>query len=108
MRILDFMLSPVPPANKAMVRLHSGTKCHTKHYSVGSHISFVFPPHKQFLRMHIYQHGLLVKTTFLQAITLSQKHQHISGILAYFDYMTVSQTTDSQKSADSDITDKLW
>jgi hypothetical protein len=25
--------------------------------SVGSQISFIFPPHKLFFRMHIYQHG---------------------------------------------------
>jgi hypothetical protein len=36
--------------------------------SVGSQISFVFPPHKLFFKTHIYRHGSIVKTVILQAI----------------------------------------
>jgi hypothetical protein len=75
--------------------------------SVGSQISFVFPPHKLFFRTHIYQHGSVVKTVILQAIAHARRHQRITGISAYFDYMRVADTIDSQKSEDRDITDKL-
>jgi hypothetical protein len=33
--------------------------------------------------------------------------QRITGVSAYFDYMRAANTIDSQKSEDSDITDKL-
>jgi hypothetical protein len=33
--------------------------------------------------------------------------QRITGVAAYFDYMTVANTIDSQKSEDRDITEKL-
>jgi hypothetical protein len=33
--------------------------------------------------------------------------QRIIGVLAYFDYMRVVDTIDSQKSEDRDITDRL-
>jgi hypothetical protein len=33
--------------------------------------------------------------------------QLISGVSAYFDYMRITDTIDSQKSEDRDITDKL-
>jgi hypothetical protein len=33
--------------------------------------------------------------------------QRIGGVSAYFDYMRVADTIDSQKSEDRDITDKL-
>jgi hypothetical protein len=33
--------------------------------------------------------------------------QRITGVSAYFDYMRVANTIDSQKSEDHDITDKL-
>jgi hypothetical protein len=33
--------------------------------------------------------------------------QRISGVSAYFDYMRIADTIDSQKSEDRDITDKL-
>jgi hypothetical protein len=33
--------------------------------------------------------------------------QLIAGVSAYFDYMRVADTIDSQKSEDRDITDKL-
>jgi hypothetical protein len=75
--------------------------------SVGSQISFVFPPHKLFFRTHIHRHGSDVKTVILQAIAQAWRHQHITGILAYFGYMRVADTIDSQKSEDCDFTDKL-
>jgi hypothetical protein len=75
--------------------------------SVGSQISFVFPPHKLFFRTHIFQHGSVVKTVILQAIAHAQWHQCTIGISAYFDYMGVADTIDSQKSEGRDITDKL-
>jgi hypothetical protein len=75
--------------------------------SVGSQISFVFPPHKLFFRMHIYRHGSVFKTVILQAVAHVQRHHRITGILAYFDCMRVADTIDSQKSEDRDITDKL-
>jgi hypothetical protein len=33
--------------------------------------------------------------------------QRTTGVLAYFDFMTVADTIDSQKMEDRDITDKL-
>jgi hypothetical protein len=48
-----------------------------------------------------------IKTVILQAIAHTQRHQRITGILAYFDYMRVADTINSQKSKDRDITDKL-
>jgi hypothetical protein len=33
--------------------------------------------------------------------------QRITGVLAYFDYMTAADTIDSQKSEDRDITEEL-
>jgi hypothetical protein len=47
------------------------------------------------------------ETVILQAIAHSQMRQRISGVSAYFDYMRVADTIDSQKSEDRDITDKL-
>jgi hypothetical protein len=75
--------------------------------STGSQIIFVFPPHKLFVRMHIYRHGSVVKTVILQAIAHARRHQRITSISAYFDYMRLVDTIDSQKSEDRDITDKL-
>jgi hypothetical protein len=57
--------------------------------------------------MHIYQHGSAVKTAILQAIAHALRHQRITSISAYFDYMRVANTIDTQKSEDRDITDKL-
>jgi hypothetical protein len=48
-----------------------------------------------------------VKTVTLQAIAHKRRHQHITGISAYFDYMRVADTMDPQKSKDRDINDKL-
>jgi hypothetical protein len=47
------------------------------------------------------------ETVILQAIAHTQMHQRISGVSAYFDYMRVADTIDSQKSEDRDITDKI-
>jgi hypothetical protein len=46
-------------------------------------------------------------TVILQAIAHTRMRQRITGISAYFDYMRVADTIDSQKSEDRDITDKL-
>jgi hypothetical protein len=76
--------------------------------SVDSQISSIFPPHKLFFMMHVYWHGSVVKTVILQTIAHVQRHQYITGISAYFDYMRIADTTDSQKLEDRvDITDKL-
>jgi hypothetical protein len=69
--------------------------------------SFVFPPHKSFLRIHVYQHGSVVKTVILQAIVHVQRHQHNTTISAYYNYVRVAGAIDSQKLEDWDITDKL-
>jgi hypothetical protein len=50
---------------------------------------------------------LVFETVILQAIAHAQRNQRITGILAYFDYMTAADTIDSRKSEDCDITDKL-
>jgi hypothetical protein len=47
------------------------------------------------------------ETVILQAIARARMRQRISGVSAYFDYMRVADTIDSQKSEDRDITDKL-
>jgi hypothetical protein len=62
---------------------------------VSSQINFVFPP-------HIYQH--VVKTVILQTIAHVQRHQRITSISAYFDYMRVADTIDSQKLEETSLT----
>jgi hypothetical protein len=47
------------------------------------------------------------ETVILQAIEHARMRQRITGVSAYFDYMRVANTIDSQKSEDRDITDKL-
>jgi hypothetical protein len=47
------------------------------------------------------------KTVILQAIAHAQMRQRISGVSAYFGYMRVADTIDSQKSEDRDITDNV-
>jgi hypothetical protein len=47
------------------------------------------------------------ETVILQAIAHKRIHQRIIGVLAYFDYMRVADTVDSQKSEDRDVTEKL-
>jgi hypothetical protein len=53
------------------------------------------------------QRPLVSETVTLQAIAHARMRQRISGVSAYFDYMRVADTIDSQKSEDRDITDKL-
>jgi hypothetical protein len=43
----------------------------------------------------------------LQPIAHVQRHQRITSVSEYFDYMRVAHATDSQKSEDRDITDNL-
>jgi hypothetical protein len=50
---------------------------------------------------------LVFETVVSQAIAHALIPQRIIGISAYFDYMRVADTIDSQKSEDRDITDKL-
>jgi hypothetical protein len=47
------------------------------------------------------------ETVIFQAIAHAQMRQSITGVLAYFDYMRVADTINSQKSEDRDITDKV-
>jgi hypothetical protein len=47
------------------------------------------------------------ETVILQAVAHARMCQRITGVSAYFDYMRVTDTIDSQKSEDRDITDKL-
>jgi hypothetical protein len=47
------------------------------------------------------------ETVILQAIAHAQIRQRITGVSAYFGYMRVADTIDSQKSEDRDITDNL-
>jgi hypothetical protein len=49
----------------------------------------------------------MFETVILQAIAHAQMCQCISGVSAYFDYMRVADTIESQKSKDRGITDKL-
>jgi hypothetical protein len=71
--------------------------------SVGSQISFVFPPPGRIFT----DMGHLLRLFILQAIAHARRHQRITGISAYFDYMRVADTIDSQKSEFRDIADKL-
>jgi hypothetical protein len=48
----------------------------------------------------------MFETVILQATAHAQMRQRITGESAYFYYMTVADNIDSQKSEDSDITDK--
>jgi hypothetical protein len=80
---------------------------HKALFSVSSQISFIFTPHKLFFRTHIYQRGTVVKTVSLQATAHVRRHQHITGMSAYFDYMRIANTIDFQKLEHYDITDKL-
>jgi hypothetical protein len=47
------------------------------------------------------------ETVIFQAVVHAQMRQRITGVSAYFDYMRVADTIDSQKSEDHDITGKL-
>jgi hypothetical protein len=47
------------------------------------------------------------ETVILQAIAHMRMRQRITGVAAYFDYMRVADTIDSQKYEDRDVTDKL-
>jgi hypothetical protein len=47
------------------------------------------------------------KTVILQAVAHARMLQRITGVSAYFDYMRVADTIDSQKSEDRDISEKL-
>jgi hypothetical protein len=49
----------------------------------------------------------MFETVILRAIAHARMRQRIIGVSAYFDYMKVADTIDSQKSEDRDITDKL-
>jgi hypothetical protein len=46
-------------------------------------------------------------TVILQAITHARRRQRVTGVSAYFDYMKVADSIDSQKSEDRDLTGKL-
>jgi hypothetical protein len=46
------------------------------------------------------------ETVILQATAHARMHQRITGVLAYFDYMRVADTINSQNSEDRDIIDK--
>jgi hypothetical protein len=50
---------------------------------------------------------LVFETVILQAVAHARMRERITGVSAYFDYMRVADTIDSQKSEDRDITDKL-
>jgi hypothetical protein len=69
--------------------------------SADSQMSSIFSPHKLFFRMHIYWHRSTVKTVIWLAI-----HMH-KGTDELPVYQRVAATTDSRKSEDHDITDKL-
>jgi hypothetical protein len=47
------------------------------------------------------------ETVTLQATAHARMRHHITGALAFCDYMTVADTINSHKSEDSDITEKL-
>jgi hypothetical protein len=47
------------------------------------------------------------ETVILQAVAHARIRQRVTGVSAYFDYMRVADTIDSQKLEDRDITDKL-
>jgi hypothetical protein len=62
---------------------------HKSLFSLDSQMGFIFPPLKLFFTTHIYWHRSVVKTIIWQAIARVWRHQHITSILAYFDYMRV-------------------
>jgi hypothetical protein len=47
------------------------------------------------------------ETVILQATAHAGMRQHKTNVSAYFDYMRVADTIDSQQLEDRDITDKL-
>jgi Rad3-related DNA helicase len=47
------------------------------------------------------------ETVIFEAIAHARMRQRITGVSAYFDYMRLADTVDSQKSKDLTITDKL-
>jgi hypothetical protein len=82
---------------KARSDLQQQKVSHKALISIGSQISFVFPPHK-LSAIHIFTNvGQLLKTVILQATANAQRHQHTTSKSAYFDYMRIANTTDSQK-----------
>jgi hypothetical protein len=92
--------------HKAKVRFHSGMK-HTQSVMLLA-VEWVVSSHnKLFLITHIYQRMSIVNIIILQAVVHAWRHHHIIGISAYFCYMRVAYTIDSQKSEDHSITDIL-
>jgi hypothetical protein len=53
------------------------------------------------------QRPLVFEAVILQAIAHARMRQRITGVSAYFYYMRVAYTIDSQKSEDRDIPGKL-
>jgi hypothetical protein len=49
----------------------------------------------------------MFETVILQVIEHAQMRLRITGVSAYYGYMIVADTIDSQKSKDRDVTDKL-
>jgi hypothetical protein len=65
-------------------------------------------PRRQYCMLSNSQYiPLVFETVILQDIAHARMRQRITGVSAYFDYMRVADTIDSQKSEDGDITDKL-
>jgi hypothetical protein len=101
-----FYATLVLTTDKATVRFRSGTKWHTKHYSLQPH-SLIFAPHKLFRRTHIYRHWSLVNAIILKVTAHARKHLCVTGTSVYSEYMTVAGSIDSRKSYDRLISDKV-
>jgi hypothetical protein len=90
-----------------LVRYCSNIKVSHKHYSVGSQMRFIFPLYK-LISGHIFTHmGQLLRPLSGRAITHVRRHQSITGISAYCDYMRDAHILDSQKMEDHNTNDKL-
>jgi hypothetical protein len=98
-----FYASLVLTADKATVKFRSSMKYHTKHYSLLAVKSGLFSHH---INCFSGRMGRLLRLLSCKLLHM-WRHQRITGISAYFDYMRVADTIDSQKSEDHDITDKL-
>jgi hypothetical protein len=67
--------------------------------------NFVYLPHKFLGRMFTDMGHML--GLILQALVFTWRHRYITSISAYFYYITVANTINSQESEDCHMTDKL-
>jgi len=76
--------------------------------SVRNENSLVFPPHKLFSGSIFTNMGQLYRQLPCKLLHICEStHEKAHSISEHFEYMKIADTTESQKSEDNNITDKL-